>query len=299
MIIYEGARDLKPAGHRFHVFILIILSIGVSLLVGWSLWQGWDFYLTSLADRAHHPEFRLFRPAGTVGHGLGILGSAMVLLLLIYSLRKRIKFMQRWGDLRIWLRYHIFLGVAGPILITLHTAGKIGGLVAISYWSMVAVALSGVVGRYLYQQIPRNMLGESMSSNEIEDNNEEIMVELSSAHGLDDQALGQLEDLALNALQNRGAFKALLILPWVNIRLASHLQKWKLGTGLELPPAAITSARLWVLQARRLQLFHTIRDLFHYWHVFHKPFAIIMIVVMLIHVAVALALGYTWLATPE
>lgn len=285
---------MKPTGHRIHTTIIMMFSLAVAALVAWSLWQGWDFYRTAFEERPHHLDFRTFRPAGSVGHGLGILGSAMILLLLIYSLRKRITFMRRWGDLRIWLRYHIFLGVAGPILITLHTAGKIGGLVSISYWSMAAVALSGMVGRYLYQQIPRNVLGEDMSNNEIEQSNEEILVGLSSSHGLDSQAVSGLEDLALHSLLGRSAPVALMILPWINLRLAHHLQKWQGEAGLELDDRALKKARSWVLQTRRLHLFHTIRDLFHYWHVFHKPFAVIMIVVMIIHVAVAVALGYTW-----
>nr|MEE4266504.1 hypothetical protein [Candidatus Krumholzibacteria bacterium] len=220
------------------------------------------------------------------------------ILLLVYSVRKRARHLQRAGDLRIWLRYHIFLGVAGPILITLHTSGKIGGLVSISYWSMVAVALSGVVGRYLYQQIPRNMLGEDLSSNEIEQSNEEILVHLSSNHGLDDAGVGLLEDLALKPLTGRSAPMALLALPLSNLRLARQLQLWQGEAGVALDKRAEGQARVWVLQTRRLHLFHTIRDLFHYWHVFHKPFAVIMIVVMIIHIVVALALGYTWSFSP-
>jgi len=285
---------MKPRGHRLHVAILSLFGLAVAGLVAWTLWQGWDYYLTPLSERPHHPDFRQLRPAGTISHGLGILGSAMILLLLLYSVRRRVKFMSRLGDLRIWLRYHIFMGVAGPILIILHTSGKIGGLVAISFWSMTAVALSGVFGRYLYQQIPRNVLGDSMSLNETEQRNEEILVELSSNHGVGDKAVGALEQLALGALENRSAALAMLTLPWINGRLAHHLQSWAEGIGLKGDEKARVLARSWVLQARRMHLFHTIRDLFHYWHVFHKPFAIIMIIVMVVHVAVALALGHTW-----
>jgi hypothetical protein len=32
-----------------------------------------------------------------------------------------------------------------------------------------------------------------------------------------------------------------------------------------------------------------------YWHVAHLPFALIMLVIMLIHVAVALIFGYNWI----
>ena len=282
-------------GHnRVHSVVLVILSLATAGLIAWVLWTGSDYYTTPLVERPHHEDFRAMRPAGRVGHGLGILGSVMLVALLIYSLRKRVRFMQRWGDLRVWLRYHIFLGVVGPILITLHTSFKVDGLVAVSYWSMFAVALSGVFGRYLYQQIPRNVLGETLSSDDIESRNESILVELSANHGMGDQGMAALEKLALGRLENRPALVALFILPVVNMMLARQLQSGMVGFSRGSGPAARILARNWVLQTRRLHLFHLIRDLFHWWHVFHKPFAIIMILIMIVHVAVALALGYTW-----
>ena len=172
-----------------HSVILAIMSLAVAVLIAWVIWTGSDYYTTPLIERPHHDDFRAMRPAGRVGHGLGILGSVMLVTLLVYSLRKRLKFMQRWGDLSVWLRYHIFMGVVGPILITLHTSFKVDGLVAVSYWSMVAVALSGVVGRYLYQQIPRNVLGETLSSDDIESRNEAILVELSENHGVGEKGV--------------------------------------------------------------------------------------------------------------
>lgn len=46
---------------------------------------------------------------------------------------------------------------------------------------------------------------------------------------------------------------------------------------------------------RRMLLLNKIQQLFHYWHVFHKPFAIIMYLIMFVHVGVAVWLGYTWI----
>lgn len=273
---------------RVHTAVITLLGVAVALLAAWVLYDGGDFFRTALTERAHHPDYREYRPAGRTGHGLGILGSAMILLLLVYSLRKRVKFMQRWGRLGTWLRYHIFLGVAGPILITLHTSFKIDGLVAVSFWSMAAVALSGVFGRYLYQQIPRNVLGQELRSGEIESSNEELLVVLADEHGMGESELQTLEDVALAPLAGPPALVGLLILPFLNLNLGRHLKKAGFTGG------ALPLARTWALQTRRLQLFHQIRDLFHWWHVFHKPFAIIMILVMVVHVAVAVSLGYTW-----
>ena len=277
-----------------HAAVLAVFSVAVAVLVGWTVWNGWDYFTTGMADRPHHPDFREFRAAGRVGHGVGILGSFMIVLLLLYSLRKRMRVLQRAGQLPIWLRYHIFLGIAGPILITLHTAFKVGGLVSVSYWSMVAVALSGFFGRYLYQQIPRNVLGETLDVAEIEARNEALLVELSMNHNMDDRAATVLEDLALRKLEHRAAPMALLMLPFLNGMLVRQLQRWSLRHVDGHRPVAVRLAKDWVLQTRRLRLFHLIRDLFHYWHVFHKPFAFIMIFVMIVHVAVAVALGYVW-----
>jgi len=285
---------MAAPSERIHHTILWILSLATASLVAWAVAAGWDFYATAIADRPHHEDYRNLRPAGFVGHGLGILGTLMVLLLLLYSARKRFRFLRTWGDLRLWLRYHIFLGVAGPILITLHTSFKFNGLVSISYWSMVAVALSGVVGRYLYQQIPRNLLGEALDADTIEARREEILVELSTDHGLGEQDLTILEELATGRLERHSAPVALVMLPFVNFLLARKLQTFLFRIGRKPTVEAVDLCREWVLQTRRLLLFHQIRDLFHYWHVFHKPFAVIMLLVMMVHVAVAVMLGYTW-----
>jgi hypothetical protein len=40
---------------------------------------------------------------------------------------------------------------------------------------------------------------------------------------------------------------------------------------------------------------NTARRLLHHWHIFHKPFAIIMILIMIVHVIVAVSFGYRWI----
>ena len=42
----------------------------------------------------------------------------------------------------------------------------------------------------------------------------------------------------------------------------------------------------------RLQL---MQKLFNYWHVIHLPFAIVMLVIMLVHVGITLTFGYRWI----
>ena len=282
---------MKRSGFDIHKLIIVGLGLVAAGLVLWVLREGLDFYTTPLVDRPHNPDYREFRPAGRIGHGVGILGSLMIILLLLYSVRKRAALLRNWGNIGHWLRYHIFLGVAGPILITLHTSFKVQGLVSVSYWSMVAVALSGLFGRYLYQQLPRNVLGEQMAPGTADERREEILVLLSEDPAFDDAALERLEALALERLEGCSAPIALLRLPLLNTALASQLHRTLPG----VRRAVFDLAREWVLLTRRLHLLNAVRDLFHWWHVFHKPFAIIMILVMIVHVGVTVVLGYTWI----
>jgi hypothetical protein len=135
------------------------------------------------------------KPSGVLGHGLGIIGSSMMLLLFLYSARKRNKFGLRFGRIGRWLNVHIFFGIVGPILVTLHTAFKFGGIVSISYFCMLAVMLSGFVGRYLYVQIPRSLSGDELSMKEMRGKSEHMNKVLIEKYRVNPKFLDYLQGL--------------------------------------------------------------------------------------------------------
>jgi hypothetical protein len=47
--------------------------------------------------------------------------------------------------------------------------------------------------------------------------------------------------------------------------------------------------------SRKIERLALMQKLFHYWHIIHLPFAIIMLVIMVIHVGVTIAFGYKWI----
>ena len=47
--------------------------------------------------------------------------------------------------------------------------------------------------------------------------------------------------------------------------------------------------------SKKIARLQTMQKLFKYWHVAHMPFALIMLVVVVIHVAVTVAFGYKWI----
>ena len=156
---------MKPAVHKIYISSMVLILIVVSIYL---VYKGYAYYNTSLEERFYQSDHELLKPNGLLGHGMGIIGSfLMVAGVSIYMLRKRWGVLSRLGKLKYWLEFHIFLCTLGPILILFHTSFKIGGIVSISFWSMIAVVVSGVIGRFIYIQIPRTIEGRELSLIEV------------------------------------------------------------------------------------------------------------------------------------
>jgi len=275
---------------------LVLLYLLGALTVLTLLARGADFYRTPLLERAHHEGYWQWKAGGTVGHTLGLAGSSMMVLMLLYSVRKRVGALRRFGPLGRWLDVHIFLGVCGPLLVVLHSSFKVQGLVALSFWSMVVVASSGVLGRYLYLQIPRTRAGEERALAELEAEDRELSEQLRTRFRLDEAQLGRLD--ALVAVPERtGLLGGFVRLVTDDLRLRSALRGFARGCP-SVPPVFVRDFERVVRQKanvhRRILLWDRVHELFHYWHVLHKPFALVMYLFMIVHVAVALVTGYGW-----
>lgn len=279
-----------------------IIYLVALLVIAWLVADGFSYYTTPFAERPHHPDYRSLRPAGTRGLLFGYLGAGMMILMLIYSLRKRIRFLERLGSLPSMLHLHIFLGIMGPLLIVLHTSFKVQGLVAVSFWSMVAVALSGFYGRYLYLQIPRNIQGSELSLQEMEQSQKESIAYLRSRFALDETAVSRLEQVTTRFAGefSGGAFRATILLLISDLFRSFSRRAFmrQILRAVPLPKKELHEfTRLAFERAvvmRRINLLGQIQQIFHYWHVIHKPFAIIMYLIMLVHVGVAIWMGYGW-----
>ncbi len=97
--------------------------------------------------------------SGLVGHGIGIVGSVLMLMTeTLYSIRKRLAD-ARWGNMAGWLGFHMFTGLLGPYMVLLHTTFRFRGLAGVALLLTVVVVLSGLVGRYVYTAMPRTLEG--------------------------------------------------------------------------------------------------------------------------------------------
>lgn len=198
--------------------------------------------------------------------------------------------MSRLGLIKHWLEFHIFLCTLGPIMILGHTALKFGGIVSISFWSMVAVVASGVIGRFIYLQIPRSIEGRELSLNEVKEIRETINSQLQSI-GL--SVAGTNASVNLNAITENNFFENIIYKRQLIRQLKKQLKDQNLEHAQRSEIVRLVKNEMAL--SSRIGRLQTMQKLFRYWHVAHLPFAIVMLVIMLIHVAVTITFGNTWI----
>lgn len=284
--------------HRLSLIILYLLTLVMAVYL---IVVGWSYYVASDTLRPDNPLHESYKPSGFIGHGTGIVGSFLMVVLLLYSLRKRYRSWERFGNIRYWLNYHIWMGITGPILVLYHTTFKFGGIVAFSFWSMVGVVLSGVLGRYLYIQIPRSRSGQQLTARELADMDMEMQQRLQTKYGVD-------EKLLLGIQAEMGYIEAEGVTGWANLwrwlkedlsmpmRLHRVRQRFFMQTQLATTQVnqIVKLIRRRNILKRRILFLDQAQRLLNYWHVIHKPFAVVMLVIMCVHIAVAVLFGYTW-----
>ncbi len=285
--------------HKIYLGLFLVIGISVTILLAIN---GYDYYTTSIEERFFSPDHVSLKPSGALGHGLGIIGTLMMIFGVgLYMLRKRYRKLFNFGYLKHWLEFHIFLCSVGPVLVLYHTAFKFGGLVSVSFWSMVLVVLSGVVGRYIYLQIPRSIEGQELSINELNSMKEKLGLRIRSVLSEDIATLAGFE--RISSSDRYKSFKlstsiGFFIRDYFSTKQLMRLfrQRMKLlGLNKTEREELIVAAKSELVIARRIALLRTFQKLFHMWHIFHLPFAIAMFVIMVIHVIVTIVFGYKWI----
>jgi len=285
--------------HTIYIWSFFIIGILVTLLLGIN---GYQYYYAPIANRVFLPQHALLKPSGLIGHGVGVLGSLMMIVgVAVYMVRKRIRTFFKLGYLKNWLELHIFLCSIGPVLVLYHTAFKFGGIVAISFWSMVAVVLSGVVGRFLYVQIPHTIQGQEVSLKELNQINEDLTLHLKNDLMVNERLIQKINEFSSLDKYKRIKFSTslfFLIKDYFGIKillkeLKSELKKSSLSS--KQYTDFVKTAKNKLVISKRIGMLRTMQKFFKYWHIVHLPFAITMFVIMFIHVGVTIVFGYKWI----
>ena len=279
------------SGKNVFRFLYALLFVFCAAL----LYYGRGYYAAPAFRKARHALNPVLRQSGDVGHLLAIIGTLFMVLLLLYSLRKRCAFARNWGSLNVWLSAHIFLGFAGPALVLFHTVFKFSGIVAIGFWSMALVVASGGVGKYLFELIPRSLSGMELNRIELEAEEIGMTFEMRKLLPADHPFWRRLADLE-NETGRPGRWEHLHLL-FEPAHMRRQLRRLLAGaSGLDRRRrhqlvGLVVKRHMVQHKARLMQ--QTLR-IMHYWHLVHQPFVIIMFLILLVHVYVSVRLGYVW-----
>jgi uncharacterized membrane protein len=272
----------------------VLLALSVLTYVLWNL--GEEFYLSDLQSRVDHDSYETLRPGGVIGHGYGIVGTVLILANLLYLARRRFA---RWslGSMATWLNLHVFTGLVGSLLILFHSAFQFRTPIAqVTAISLGVVVATGVAGRYLYALTPRPdraRLEEALAS-------------------LDELAPGcsarVYHALAIHKVTQVDAHQ------WLLAKLAA-VPKWALDARTrgfvvsyvieDAPLAEVLEGkeRRRFRKAKRAVRKYATREvvavgassLLQSWRGFHRVLALILVLIVPVHIAVAWIYGYRWI----
>ena len=264
--------------------------------------------LLLLAGWASRDQRYLVAESG-IGYWLGIIGGSMMLVLLIYPLRKRFR---RWaliGSVKSWFRIHMILGLAGPVIIIFHSGFKLGSFnSSVAFFCMLIVATSGLVGRKLYEGIHHGLYGSKVRFEEFysgdklasmllrragvdrrqTDNGElpegERRLASRRADTNDSSIANEYEEIEERLTnQHTGLNRSLGFYRSMNSRIV-RLRRQIAHSNLNKESQELIYCRL--KELRSICSLGTKEILFSYWHIFHLPLFIMLILSGLIHVAV-------------
>ena len=281
----EHLRALRGAASQVGNWFLWIVVAG-ALYFGWSIRD--EGYITAESG---------------LGYALGIIGGSLMLLLLLYPLRKRLRSMRRWLHIRHWFRIHMIFGILGPVLVVLHSGFRMGstnGSVALI--SMLIVAISGLMGRYFYTKIHHGLYGSRASFEELKLSSEVGMLRVGFMLDFSPALSKRVQSFHAAAMTPsanffHGILRILLMGLWtrmVYLSISSRLNHaltleaqrrgWSRKVRSEKGRTAKRHLAGYLATARKVVELNFYERLFSLWHVLHIPLFAMLVITGIGHV---------------
>lgn len=296
-VVQKHARP-APAIDRILLAVLLALPAMATVI-------GLPYYLSPAAERVRSDLHAWLRPSGVVGQSFGLAGLLLFLFMWLYPLRKAFGARRALGSVGAWMRFHTVVGLSLPLLIAVHAGWRFHGLIGLGYAAMLTVSLSGIVGRYLYTRIPRSRNGLELSRDEISTHRLSLVTEIAASLSLDP---GEVERSLTEAVRPSagtglwGTLRRMVIDDFTRLGATRRLRtRWSApregGARMDRRSLdrALRLARDEIRLNQQMRILDATHRIFRYWHVAHRPFSVTALVAVVAHVAVAVAMGQTWL----
>ncbi|MBE9516838.1 MAG: hypothetical protein IME93_07645 [Proteobacteria bacterium] len=263
----------------------------------------WTFVVTCMVMAWMVGEMGLYSVDSDLSYYMGVAGGVMMLVLLLYPLAKRARFLQSMVRLKYWFQYHMMLGILGPITIFFHSTMKIDSINgAVAFYSMSAVFFSGLIGRYIYTRVHRGLYGNQAT---VDDFKKQLGIDAEAAHSRFSFAPG------VDALLQRFEKKTLpqshswLLSPirfvvrplrfyWTRMRATRVLRRavrhygkqhnWERKRIQRQVRNGGAIIRQYMSSIERVAQFRSYERLLSLWHYLHVPLMLLLVVSASIHV---------------
>ncbi|MFQ5483255.1 MAG: pyridine nucleotide-disulfide oxidoreductase [Nitrospinaceae bacterium] len=248
-------------------------------------------------------RYNFLVPESGLGYAFGIIGGVLMLLLLLYSLRKRVRWMKTWGPVRNWFRIHMILGVLGPVLILFHANFQLGSMNSnVAFFSMLLVSTSGLFGRFIFTRIHFGLYGSKATLEELKDliknDQGEIFEEFNFSEGLrsrlialPDQALTRKRTLPAAFIQFSTMFFWIEKTQWVIHRMINYEIKgeaqrsgWTQEVWKRERDKAHRLVNSYMRHLWKVAGFELFGRVFGFWHVLHFPLVLMLLFSGVFHV---------------
>lgn len=235
-------------------------------------------------------EWQPYTSSSDMGYWMGVAGGSLMAALLLYPLRKRLRWTQPLGALRHWFRFHMVAGIGGPLLVLYHSTFHVGSFnAAIALASMLLVAASGIVGRFLYRRIHHGLYGRQATLKELQELLVQDLAQLESQA----QSLPQLQaeiDAYLSHMDKQPQTKLGTLIHFVTLggyrRTSLHRIRQLLKRTSNRPSRdkLYRTAAHTLYAAQKAAQFNAYVRLFALWHVIHIPFLGMLVLTAIAHV---------------
>lgn len=255
-------------------------------LAAWPVYMGW-----------------VIKPSTGAGYYLGLAGGVMMLLMLLYPLRKHAAWARNWGPLRYWFMLHMLFGIAGPTMVLFHSTFHVKSLNAgVALYSMLLVAGSGIIGRFIYQRIHQGLYGRKSNLEELQQavdtKQEKVNLVVMEVPEISER-LKHFRDIVVT---QKGSFLVrvwrFMTTGWRRRRLEKYSRRELQRAVVELAKTqgwdkaqqswhyheALTNVKDYLEAVLAAAQFTAYERLFRLWHILHTPFVWLLGISGIVHV---------------
>lgn len=279
------ADRMRRLWNRLEVPIFTLL-LGLAIIYGW---------------RVRVEEY--WTAESGAGYILGIVGGSLMLSQLLYPMRKNVRWMRNMGKIAVWFKYHMAIGLIGPLLILYHANFGLGSINSnVALGAMALVVFSGLIGRYIYTKINQRFHGRIATLEELKSMSKEARSDLNQDMVMDSAAMEALRGYERVILKS-GESWLTLFPELMLLGLRTRILRWRLKARLsrEIKQRArqeqlsrrevrktIRSGKnhiaKYIRSLRKVAEYKIYRKIFSLWHVLHIPLFAMLVVSAVVHI---------------